>query len=84
MTLFQRQAYEANFNYVGTILLELFKKSKDQKRKKASNIIKAFNEMYMHTNMLNQEVLVLQRKLEIERTAKLRAIKSLKKIRDNE
>jgi len=84
MTLFQKQVYEANFNYLGQQFIKFYDSSNGDKRKQISEFIKALNQMYIHTNQLSMQIDILEKKLSIERQAKLRAVESLRKLREDE
>lgn len=85
MTLFQKQTFLANYSYLATQLIDVMERAANSNSKKkyqnAKNLVDALNEVYMYTRLLENEEQNAQQKLIIERTAKLRAVESLKKIR---
>jgi hypothetical protein len=85
MTLFQKQTFLANYSYLATQLIDVMERAANSNSKKkyqnAKNLVDALNEVYMYTRLLENEEQNAQQKLVIERTAKLRAVESLKKIR---
>ncbi len=88
MTLFQKQTFLANYSYLATQLIEVMERAADsnsnKKYQKAKNLVDALNEVYMYTRLLENEEQNAKQKLVIERTAKLRAVESLRKIRIDE
>jgi hypothetical protein len=67
MTLLQKQVYNANFNYIGQFLKDAFEKTKDidtKKNKEINNLIKAVNQMYIYTNQLEVEHMVMEKRYE--------------------
>jgi len=87
MTLFQKQVFLANYNYLATQLIDIMERAAktDSKNKyqKAKNLVDALNEVYMYTRILEKEEQYAKDKLKIERKDKLRAIETLRKIREN-
>lgn len=85
MTLFQKQTFLTNYSYLATQLIDVMERAANSNSKKkyqnAKNLVDALNEVYMYTRLLENEEQNAQQKLVIERTAKLRAVESLKKIR---
>jgi hypothetical protein len=85
MTLFQKQTFLANYSYLATQLIDVMERAANSNSKKkyqnAKNLVDALNEVYMYTRLLENEEQNAQQKLVIERTAKLRAVESLRKIR---
>jgi hypothetical protein len=85
MTLFQKQTFLANYSYLATQLIDVMGRAANSNSKKkyqnAKNLVDALNEVYMYTRLLENEEQNAQQKLVIERTAKLRAVESLRKIR---
>lgn len=85
MTLFQKQTFLANYSYLATQLIDIMERAANSNSKKkyqnAKNLVDALNEVYMYTRLLENEEQNAQQKLVIERTAKLRAVESLRKIR---
>jgi hypothetical protein len=81
MTLFQRQIYEANFNYIGQTLIKAYDKKKKNKEstKELSNLIKNLNEMYMFTNNALNELHIMDFKIKLAESDKLRAIERARK-----
>jgi hypothetical protein len=81
MTLFQRQIYEANFNYIGQTLIKAYDKKKKNKEstKELSNLIKNLNEMYMFTNNALNELHIMDFKIRLAESDKLRAIERARK-----
>jgi hypothetical protein len=81
MTLFQRQIYEANFNYIGQTLIKAYDKKKKNKEstKELSNLIKNLNEMYMFTNNALNELHIMDFKIKLAESEKLRAIERARK-----
>lgn len=85
MTLFQKQTFLANYSYLATQLIDVMERAANSNSKKkyqnAKNLVDALNEVYMYTRLLENEEQNAQQKLVIERTAKLRSVESLRKIR---
>lgn len=85
MTLFQKQTFLTNYSYLATQLIDVMERAANSNSKKkyqnAKNLVDALNEVYMYTRLLENEEQNAQQKLVIERTAKLRAVESLRKIR---
>lgn len=81
MTLLQRQIYEANFNYIGQTLIKAYDKKKKNKQstKELSNLIKNLNEMYMFTNNALNELHIMDFKIKLAESDKLRAIERARK-----
>lgn len=81
MTVFQNQVYEANFNYIGQALVKAYdtKKKNNESTKQLGNLIKSVNEMHMFVVGLRNEVQVLDFKLKIAESDKLRAIERARK-----
>jgi len=81
MTLFQNQVYEANFNYIGQALIKAYdtKKENKQSTTELGNLIKCVNEMHMYVSSLRNEVQVLDFKIKIAESDKLRAIERARK-----
>jgi len=81
MTLLQRQIYEANFNYIGQTLIKAYDKKKKNKQstKELSNLIKNLNEMYMFTNNVLNELHIMDFKIKLAESDKLRAIERARK-----
>ena len=81
MTLFQNQVYEANFNYIGQALVKAYdtKKENKQSTTELANLIKCVNEMHMFVSSLRNEVQVLDFKIKIAESDKLRAIERARK-----
>mgnify|MGYP003632481508 CR=1 FL=1 len=81
MTLLQRQIYEANFNYIGQTLIKAYDKKKKNKEstKELSNLIKNLNEMYMFTNNALNELHIMDFKIKLAESDKLRAIERARK-----
>lgn len=85
MTLFQKQAFLANYSFLATKLIDIMERAAktDSKKKyqNAKNLVDALNEVYMYTRMLEKEEQYAKDKLKIERNDKLRAIETLRKVR---
>lgn len=85
MTLFQKQTFLTNYSYLATQLIDVMERAANSNSKKkyqnAKNLVDALNEVYMYTRLLENEEQNAQQKLVIERTAKLRSVESLRKIR---
>jgi len=81
MTLLQKQIYEANFNYIGQTLIKAYDKKKKNKEstKELSNLIKNLNEMYMFTNNALNELHIMDFKIKLAESDKLRAIERARK-----
>lgn len=81
MTLFQNQVYEANFNYIGQALVKAYdtKKENKQSTTELGNLIKCVNEMHMYVSSLRNELQVLDYKVKIAESDKLRAIERARK-----
>jgi hypothetical protein len=81
MTLFQNQVYEANFNYIGQALIKAYdtKKENKQSTTELGNLIKCVNEMHMYVSSLRNELQVLDFKIKIAESDKLRAIERARK-----
>lgn len=85
MTLFQKQTFLTNYSYLATQLIDVMERAansnSNKKYQNAKNLVDALNEVYMYTRLLENEEQNAKQKLVIERTAKLRAVESLRKIR---
>jgi len=81
MTVFQNQVYEANFNYIGQALVKAYdtKKENKQSTTELGNLIKCLNEMHMFVASLRNEVQVLDFKIKLAESDKLRAIERARK-----
>jgi len=81
MTLFQNQVYEANFNYIGQALVKAYdaKKKNNESTKQLGNLIKSVNEMHMFVVGLRNELQVLDFKIKLAESDKLRAIERARK-----
>jgi hypothetical protein len=81
MTLFQNQVYEANFNYIGQALVKAYdtKKKNNESTKQLGNLIKSVNEMHMFVSNLRNELQVLNFKIKLVESDKLRAIERARK-----
>jgi hypothetical protein len=81
MTVFQNQVYEANFNYIGQALVKAYdtKKENKQSTTELGNLIKCLNEMHMFVAGLRNEVQVLDFKIKLAESDKLRAIERARK-----
>ena len=81
MTVFQNQVYEANFNYIGQALVKAYdtKKSNNESTKQLGNLIKSVNEMHMFVVGLRNELQVLDFKIKLAESDKLRAIERARK-----
>ena len=81
MTLFQNQVYEANFNYIGQALVKAYdtKKKNNESTKQFGNLIKSVNEMHMFVVGLRNELQVLDFKIKLAESDKLRAIERARK-----
>ena len=81
MTVFQNQVYEANFNYIGQALVKAYdtKKRNKQSTTELGNLIKCLNEMHIFVASLRNEVQVLDFKIKLAESDKLRAIERARK-----
>ena len=56
MTLFQKQVYEANFNYLGQQFIKFYDSSNGDKRKQISELIKALNNGFLFLDWLTGKI----------------------------
>jgi len=88
MTLFQKQTYLGHYSYITSFMVSIMEKASNKKNTKkyneAKSLVDCINQMYMYTQLLENQNKLYESKLKIERKDKLRAVESLRKIRGDE